>query len=262
MDSEQDRELEMIRDQMHQTRASLADKLGTLESQVSKTVETATQAVATATETVTNTVEEVKEVVSNVTETVTGAVSNVTDTVQGVVSNVTETVQDTVSSVASAFDVPGYVRAAPFASVGCSFAIGLMGGYLLGGSKNGSSSSFGSMFGSTNGTSWDNSHGLASQATPSAPAQTTSAPATSSCPTSGSSPADSSSVTNVFGDALMQAAQSAKSLGITALLGVVSQLARKHLPEMAQGEAGKILNDMSLKLAGKPLPSQSDSSGH
>jgi len=247
----------MIRDQRPQPRASRADKLGTLESQVSKTVETATQAVATATETVTNTVEEVKEVVSNVTETVTGTVSGVTETVQDVVSNVKETVQETVQTVASAFDVPGYVRAAPFASVGCSFAVGMIGGYLLGGSRDGS------MFGSTNGSSWDNSHGLASHATSSAPApMQSSTPADSSCPTSSSSQADSSSMTNVFGDALMQAAQSAKSLGITALLGFVSQLARKHLPEMAQGEAGKILNDMSLKLAGKPLPSQSDSSGH
>jgi ElaB/YqjD/DUF883 family membrane-anchored ribosome-binding protein len=252
----------MIRDQMHQTRASLADKLGTLEPLLTTPAEPAPPAAATATETVTNTVEEVKEVVSNVTETVSGTVSGVTETVQDVVSNVKETVQDTMSSVASAFDVPGYVRAAPFASVGCSFAIGLIGGYMLGGSQNGSSSSFGSMFGSTNGSSWDNSHGLASQATSSAPTQMqSSTPTSSSGSTPSSSQADSSSVTNVFGDALMQAAQSAKSLGVSALLGFVSQLAQKHLPEQAQGEASKILNDMCLKLGGKPLPRQPDS-GH
>lgn len=267
MDSEQDRELEMIRDQMHQTRANLADKLGTLESQVSKTVETATEAVATATETVSNTVEEVKEVVSNVTETVTDTVSGVTETVQDVVSNVKETVQETVSTVSSAFDVPGYVRAAPFASIGCSFAVGLIGGYLLGGSRDDSSSGQGSMFGMANGSSWDNSHGPASHATSSSASNLSSTMASSSGSTPSSSATSgqtdsSSSMTGVFGDALMQAAQSAKSLGVTAVLGLLSQLAHKHLPDMAQGEAGKILNDLSLKLGGKPLPSQAEGSGH
>jgi ElaB/YqjD/DUF883 family membrane-anchored ribosome-binding protein len=262
MDSEQDRELEMIRDQMHQTRANLADKLGTLESQVRDTVETATSAVATATETVSNTVEEVKEVVSNVTETVTGTVSNVTETVQDVVSNVQETVQETVSSVASALDVPAYVRKAPFASVGCSFAVGLIGGYLLGGSRD-SSSSNGSMFGMGNGSSWGTDSGSASHAThatnaaPGAPS-----PPHTSTPASSSQSDSSSSMTGVFGDALMQAANSAKSLGVSALLGFVSQLAQKHLPEQAQGEAGRILNDVCLKLGGKPLPRQSDNTSH
>jgi ElaB/YqjD/DUF883 family membrane-anchored ribosome-binding protein len=241
MDSEQDRELEMIRDQMHQTRASLADKLGTLESQVRDTVDSATTAVATATEAVTTTVEEVKEVVSNVTESVSSTVSNVTDTVQGVVSNVTESVQDTVSSVASAFDVPGYVRAAPFASVGCSMMCGFLGGYLLGGSSRSSASKPAS----TNGDTWSGNGREPAHAAPGAPSQAQPAP---------SSPEEQQKQENVFGEMLTQAAQSARSLGVTALLGTVSQLAHTYLPDMAREEAGKVLNDFSLKLGGKPLP--------
>jgi len=53
----------VIRDEMEQTRASLADKLGALETQVRQTVSGATEAVS-------STVEGVKEVVSSVTETV------------------------------------------------------------------------------------------------------------------------------------------------------------------------------------------------
>jgi len=239
MDSEQDRELEMIRDQMHHTRASLADKLGTLESQVRETVDSATTAVATATEAVTNTVTEVKEVVSNVTDTVTGAVSNVTDTVQGVVSNVTDTVQDTVSSVASAFDVPAYVEKAPFASVGCSLLCGFLGGYLLGGSRRQATAA------PTNGTFTGGNGWAATHAAP------TSTPA----PVAEKQP-------NVLGDMLSQAAHSAKSLGVTALLGTVGQLAQTHLPEMMRDEASKLLNDFSLKLGGKPLPRASSNSNN
>ena len=58
-----DNELEVIRDEMEQTRANLADKLGALETQVRETVSGATEAVS-------STVEGVKDVVSSVSETV------------------------------------------------------------------------------------------------------------------------------------------------------------------------------------------------
>jgi len=59
----------VIRDEMEQTRANLADKLGALENQVRETVSGATEAVS-------STVEGVKEVVETVSETV----ETVTDT--------------------------------------------------------------------------------------------------------------------------------------------------------------------------------------
>ena len=58
-----DNELEVIRDEMEQTRSNLADKLGALETQVRETVVGAKEAVS-------STVEGVKEVVGSVSETV------------------------------------------------------------------------------------------------------------------------------------------------------------------------------------------------
>jgi ElaB/YqjD/DUF883 family membrane-anchored ribosome-binding protein len=106
-----DSELEVIRDQMHQTRASLADKLDALESQVRETVQSTTDAVA-------GTAETVKE-----------AVEGVSDTVKSTVSGVTETVQ----SVAEKLDITQYVERAPWLSFGAAVAVGFAGGYLLGG---------------------------------------------------------------------------------------------------------------------------------
>jgi ElaB/YqjD/DUF883 family membrane-anchored ribosome-binding protein len=106
-----DSELEVIRDQMHQTRASLADKLDALESQVRDTVQTATEAVTTT------------------AETVKGVTETVTSTVEGV----TNTVTDTVQSVAEKLDITQYVERAPWLSFGAAVASGFAAGYMLGG---------------------------------------------------------------------------------------------------------------------------------
>jgi len=100
VDSE--RELEVIRDEMEQTRANLADKLGALEEQVRETV-------SSASETVTSTVEGVKDVVNNVTETV---------------ENVTE-----------AFDVSKQIDRHPWVAMGVAMAAGFVTAQLLGGSR-------------------------------------------------------------------------------------------------------------------------------
>jgi len=97
-----DRELEVIRDDMEQTRANLADKLGALENQVRETV-------STASETVTSTVEGVKEVVS--------------------------TVSETVESVTESVNIYKQIEQHPWAAVGISLAAGFVAGQLLGGSS-------------------------------------------------------------------------------------------------------------------------------
>jgi hypothetical protein len=86
---------ELIREQMEQTRASLTEKLETLEHQVVDTVQGATTAVA-------DTVETVKEAV-----------------------------QDTVETVKDTFDVRVQVERHPWAMVGASIALGYFGGRLL-----------------------------------------------------------------------------------------------------------------------------------
>lgn len=97
-----DSELEVIRDQMDQTRCSLSDKLEVLESQVHEKV-------LSATETVSATVDEVKDVVKSVTTT--------------------------VESVLETLNVSKHVEEHPWGSVGCAIATGFVGSLLLGSGK-------------------------------------------------------------------------------------------------------------------------------
>jgi ElaB/YqjD/DUF883 family membrane-anchored ribosome-binding protein len=101
-----DRELEVIHDQMEGTRASLADKLGLLESQVR--------------ETVTSTVDGVKDVVETVT-----------DKVEGVVESVTGTVESVTESVADTFNITKHVEQHPWAAVGIAVTMGFVAAQVL-----------------------------------------------------------------------------------------------------------------------------------
>jgi ElaB/YqjD/DUF883 family membrane-anchored ribosome-binding protein len=91
-----DHEPEVIRQHMAETRASLSDKIETLEEKVVGTVE--------------------------------GATSAVTDTVD----NVKEAVHDAVESVKETFDLPLQVERHPWLMIGASVAVGYVGGSLLG----------------------------------------------------------------------------------------------------------------------------------
>jgi len=98
-----DNELEVIRNEMEETRSSLADKLEALESEFRGTVEGATSAVA-------NTVEAVQETVSTVKETV----------------------QETVESVKETLDIRKHVERHPWAMFGGACVLGYVAGCLLG----------------------------------------------------------------------------------------------------------------------------------
>lgn len=104
-----DHELEVIRDQMEETRASLADKFEALETQVLGTVHNATETVASA-------VDGAKEVVASVTQ---GA------------KHVVETVSETVKSVKESLNVSRYVEQYPWISLGVSVAAGFVAANLL-----------------------------------------------------------------------------------------------------------------------------------
>jgi ElaB/YqjD/DUF883 family membrane-anchored ribosome-binding protein len=108
---------EMIKHQMLETRASLAEKLETLEQQVVGTVQSATNAVA-------HTVESVKEAVQ---ETVEIARSSV---------------HDTVEAVKETFDLAHHVRAHPWAMLGGSVVAGYVGGYVLERSRSAAGSNY------------------------------------------------------------------------------------------------------------------------
>jgi len=94
---------------MEETRASLADKLETLEAQVRETVQTASSAVENVKDTVACTVENVKETV--------------------------ETVTESVSSVADKLDPRGYFEEHPFTAFGAAVGVGFLGGLLTGGTS-------------------------------------------------------------------------------------------------------------------------------
>jgi len=101
-----DNELEVIHHEMEATRASLADKLDTLENQVLGTVHDATSAVA-------HTVEDVKSVVGSVTDSI----------------------QDTVESVKDTLNLSEQVRQHPWGMLGGAAAVGFFGGWLMGPSR-------------------------------------------------------------------------------------------------------------------------------
>jgi ElaB/YqjD/DUF883 family membrane-anchored ribosome-binding protein len=104
-----DHELEVIRDQMEGTRASLADKLEALESQVRETVQSASETVASA-------VDGAKDVVSSVSE---GA------------KQVVEKVSETVETVKESLSITHCVEQYPWASVGVAVAAGFCTAQLL-----------------------------------------------------------------------------------------------------------------------------------
>jgi len=97
---------ETIQQEMQETRASLTEKLETLEQKVVGTVENATTAV-------TETVDAIKE------------------TVQDTVASVQEGVKDGVDSVKDLLDVPAHVQRRPWLMMGGSVAVGYCIGTLL-----------------------------------------------------------------------------------------------------------------------------------
>jgi ElaB/YqjD/DUF883 family membrane-anchored ribosome-binding protein len=99
---------EVIIHQMEETRASLADKLETLEETVMGTVDT-------------------------VKDTVQEAKCAVTDTVASVKESIQDTVEHVKDSVQQTFDVRHQVRQRPWTMVGGSVAVGFLLGRLLGG---------------------------------------------------------------------------------------------------------------------------------
>ena len=214
MDSETDRELQVIREQTHQTRAHLAEKLEALESKVSKTVSGVTDAVETVKETVAG----VSDAVSTATESVADVVSNVTESVTDTVENVKETVADTVN----ALDVRPYIQKAPFTSVGCAFATGLAAGYFMGPPKGNGLMGF----------------------VPSMSSET-------AVPTNGHAKESNQPTTlGAVGDTVSELGGSLRSLGISALFGVVSHLARQALPETMKQDVSTALDKLKTRLGG------------
>jgi len=187
---------------MEGTRASLAEKLDTLENQVLGTVHQATEAVA-------NTVEDVKSAVGSVTGTV----------------------QETVESVKEAFNLSEHVRRHPWLSLGGAVATGFLGGYLLGPSRSREERP----------QEWAEQWAELSppQHAPSAPSFAPQAP-----------PAREESEGGIL--------QTVKALAIGTVMNLVRDFVAESLPENLKPDVLQLINDVTTRLGGKPLPGREE----
>lgn len=233
MDSEPDRELQVIREQTHQTRAHLAEKLEALESQISQTVSGVTTAVENVQSTftdVTTAVEsvagKVTDTVSSLTESVAGTVSNLSETVSGTVNSVT----DTVTNVTQSLDPTPKIQAAPWTAVGLAVAAGFAGGYIFGGPRR----SFGAP---------PTSYGEA----PAAPAPT---PSYTNGRNGSSNGHQQATAFDAVGGTLGEIGEAARSLGVSAIMGVVARLAESAVPEAMKNDVTGALDKLKTRLGG------------
>lgn len=108
-----DDDTEVIKQQMAETRESLANKVEALENKVIGTVQTATDTVASTVESVSDTVASVKDTVHDTVESVKGGV------------------RDAADSVKSALDIEHHARHNPWTVFCGAVVVGFVGGYLL-----------------------------------------------------------------------------------------------------------------------------------
>ena len=206
---------DVIRNQMEDTRASLTDKLETLEQQVVDTVHGATSNVA-------STVEAVKESVQD-------TVTSVKDTVQETVTAVKESMRQSVDAVKGFFDVPHHVDAHPWAMVGGSVVVGFVVGSFLGGRADRRHGSIGKNM-RQSAFSHDNGNGRHEVA------------ASSSQPSGG--------LWNAFGPELSKL----KGLAVARLMGAVRDMIEKAAPPDLGSSLNEIISSITEKLTGDASP--------
>jgi len=214
-----DKEEEQLQLQMAETRASLTEKLETLEQKVVGTVEEATTAVH---------------------ETV-GAIK---ESVQDTVTTVNETVKESVETVKDWFDISGHVREHPWAMVGGSVAVGYCLGAMIG--KAQASAAYVPMPSASYRTE-NYSNGGYREETP-RPAAT---PAAAPAPT----PSSVKSMLSTWGPEI----DKLKGLALGVLFGTVREMIATSVSQSVSGHVGEQLKDVfdsvTKKMGGEPIPS-------
>jgi ElaB/YqjD/DUF883 family membrane-anchored ribosome-binding protein len=211
---------EVIKHQMLETRASLAEKLETLEQQVVGTVQSASSAV-------TDTVESVKEAVQQTVETARASV------------------RETVDAVKETFDISEHVRNHPWVMVGGSLAVGYVAGCLLNRSESAESRAYPGGVPSLSTLSARSSverdggmgRGTLEEAT-SARATETSAP---------------QRLLGDLGQKFETEIQKLKGLAMGTMLGVVRELIANSAPPQLSSELAGIIDSATVKLGGQPI---------
>jgi len=217
-----DNELEVIRDEMEQTRANLAEKLGALETQVRETVSGATEAVS-------STVEGVKDVVSSVTET--------------------------VESVTETFNVSKQVEQHPWMALGAAVATGFVVAQVLGRSGNGHVAA-----GAPPGPPAPPapSHHVTAQAGAPTPAQPAH-PAPQQHEEHGIMHSLESMLPDMKG-VMGTLATSLGGMAVGGLMGLIREMASRELPAAWKGDVTRLIDQVTTQLGGKPLDSAHSSS--
>jgi len=208
-----DHELEVIRDQMEGTRASLANKLEALESQVRETVQSAS-------DTVTSAVDGAKEVVTSVSE---GA------------KQVVDKVSETVDTVKESLSVGRYVEQYPWASVGVAVAAGFAAAQLLPASRS---------------TSGDPSEALPPASSGGYSPSAASARHTAS---ESSRHQESSVVSSALKGVLGSTISTVEGLAVGTLMSAIKELVTRSLPQEWQGELTRMMDQATTQLGGKVM---------
>jgi len=227
-----DNELEVIRHQMEEKRASLADKLDALENQVIDQVHDTTKEV-------TNIVHEVKEGISDVVQEVKSTVGTVVEDVKSTAESVTDGVKETVESVKDTFDFREHIRRHPWLSLGGAFAAGFAGAYLFAPSSRTSRTG-----------SWQ-PHPAAPESLSdlSAPRREETPSRPEPAPKQGGSTTDH--LLSVLGETGTQALTKVKELAVGTLMGLLGEVIANSLPANLKSEASNLMNDLTTKLGGK-----------
>jgi len=209
---------EVIKHQMLETRASLAEKLETLEQQVVGTVHGATSAV-------TDTVECVKEAV------------------QQTVELAKTSVQDTVDAVKDSLDLSRHVCEHPWVMLGGSVAVGYAAGYLLNHAE-----------GSGTGADLGRVPSLSTLvAPPGAEGNGVSSRTAEMAPTVTPPASTSQSLLGELGQTFEGELNQLKGLALGTLLGVVRDMITSAAPPQIGSQVADIINSATLKLGGQPI---------
>jgi ElaB/YqjD/DUF883 family membrane-anchored ribosome-binding protein len=207
-------EPEVIKHQMLETRASLAEKLETLEQQVVGTVQNATCAV-------TDTVDSVKEAV------------------QSTVQMAKTSVQDTVEAVKDTFDISRQVRQHPWLMMGGSVILGYAGGCLLNRAERGSS-------GETTYTSYRSPSRAERDGGPKGRVEEARSARAASAPAS-------DQLLSNLGQKFETEIHKLKGLAVGTMLGVVRDMIAGSAPPQISSELADIIDSATVKLGGRPI---------
>jgi ElaB/YqjD/DUF883 family membrane-anchored ribosome-binding protein len=212
-----------IRERIEETRSDLTEKLETLEPEVKDTVRGATNAVVDTVQTVRNTVE-------------------------GTVEAVKQKVEGTVNSVTQTLDLRRQVERHPWSMVGGSIALGYLAGSMLPRPRLTPTAMGGEYLSSTG-----------------YPEPKIASPEVERCRDEGrflgegrdGAPIErresSSWTTNLAQQFAPEIAQ-VKQLAIAAVLGLLAEQVKKSLPDNLSAQVGTILDSVTSKLAGDPVP--------